>query len=86
MIKCENRIKLINFINIDKIIKSNKDYSLKILKLLGVNINSNNNLKLYPNLSNNMNDQNNFMPNNWNLNIQNIMTHQFDFINALNSN
>ena len=86
MVHPENRIKLINFINIDKIIKSNKDYSLKILKLLGVNINSNNNLKLYPNLSNNMNDQNNFMPNNWNLNIQNIMTHKFDFINALNSN
>ena len=86
MVPHEKRIELINFINIDNIIKSNNDYSLKILKLLLVDINSNNTLKLYPSLSNNMNNLNNFLPNNWNANIQNSISHQFDFMNILNSN
>ena len=81
MVNPDTRIELINLLNLDEIIKSNKDYSLKILKLLGVNINSNKALELSPNLSNNMNNQNNFLPYNWNMNFQNSISHQFDLMN-----
>ena len=75
-------ITLINTLNIYKIYEPNNHHSLKILKKLWININSNNNcipnnLKnnnisnhSYFTPNNNINIQGNFMPNNNNINIQ----------------
>ena len=82
MISSEEKKILINTLNIYKIYEPNNHHSLKILKKLGININSNNNcipnnLKnnnisnhSYFTPNNNINTQCNFMPNNNNINIQ----------------
>ena len=84
MISSKERDELIKSLKINKIQKSDNPYISKILKKLGIKINSNNNdFQLFPNLNNNINIQGNFISNN-NYLINNSKNNLFFSLNYMN--